>query len=54
MGLELMRSEERRVGKECEQGRGRDRGRERLLSRLHTVSAEPNEGLELRNREIMT
>ena len=28
--------------------------RERILSRLHTVSAEPNMGLELTNREIMT
>ena len=33
----------------CEQGRGRQRGRERIPSRLLTVSAEPNTGLELTN-----
>ena len=37
-----------------EQGRGRDRGRERIPSRLHAVSAEPDAGLELTNHEIMT
>ena len=39
-----------------EQGRGRERGeeRERIPSRLHTVSAEPNAGLKLTNREIMS
>ena len=30
------------------------RGRERTPSRLHAVSAEPDEGLELANHEIMT
>ena len=30
------------------------RGRERIPSRLCIVSAEPNAGLELTNREIMT
>ena len=35
-------------------GRGRERGRERIPSRLHTVSAEPDVGLETTNCEIMT
>ena len=30
------------------------RGRERIPSRLHTVSEEPDVGLEVMNREIMT
>ena len=36
--------------------KGRERGREteRSPSRLHPVSAEPDAGLELTNREIMT
>ena len=33
--------------------RERERGRERIPSRLHTVSIEPDAGLELRNHEIM-
>ena len=41
-----------------ELGRGRERGRvregERIPSRFHAVSAEPNEGLELMNHEIVT
>ena len=40
--------------RECEQSRVRKRGRERIPSRLHTVSTEPPTGLELRNHEIMT
>ena len=32
----------------------RERRRERIPSRLHTVSTEPNVGLELTNGEIMT
>ena len=36
------------------QGRGRKRGREKVPSRLCTVSAESNAGLELTNREIRT
>ena len=36
------------------QGRGRERGRERIPSRVWAVSAEPDAGLELTNREIMT
>ena len=32
----------------------RERGRERIPSRLRTVHAEPDAGLEPRNREIVT
>ena len=35
-------------------GRGRDRGRERIPSRLHTISTEPAAGLKPMNREIVT
>ena len=35
-------------------GRSRERGKERIPSRLHTVSTEPDVGLELTNHEIMT
>ena len=35
------------------QGRGSKRRRERLPSRLHTVSAEPDERLHLMNGEVM-
>ena len=35
-------------------GRGRERGREGIPSKLCTISAEPKVGLELMNREIMT
>ena len=31
-----------------------ERERERISGRLHTVSTEPDAGLELTNREIMT
>ena len=34
--------------------RERERERERIPSRLHIASAEPNVGVDLRNREIMT
>ena len=34
--------------------RERERGRERIPSRLHTVSAEAEAGLDLMNHEIMT
>ena len=37
-----------------EWGRGRERGRQRIPSRLHTINAEPDAGLELVNREIVT
>ena len=36
------------------QGRGRERGRERIPSRLCAVSTEPNAKLELTKHEIMT
>ena len=35
-------------------GRDRERGRERIPSRLLTFSAEPDSGLDPTNREIMT
>ena len=38
----------------CQWGRGKERGRERIPSRLQTVSPEPNVGLEPMNCEIMT
>ena len=38
----------------CEQGRGRERGGERIPNRPHVVSAECNVGLEPMNREAMT
>ena len=37
-----------------EWGRGRERWRERILSRLCAVGAEPYRGLSLTNHEIMT
>ena len=40
--------------KEHNQGRGRERGRERIPSRLHTVSTELDTGLEPTNHKIMT
>ena len=33
---------------------GREKGRQRIPSRLRAVSAEPDVGLELTDREIMT
>ena len=35
-------------------GAERERGRERISSRLHTISMEPDVGLKLMNCEIMT
>ena len=40
--------------REHEQGKGRERGRQRGPSRIRAVSAEPDEELELKNRDIMT
>ena len=37
-----------------EQGRDRERRRERIPSRLLAVSTEPDKGLRLTNLEIMT
>ena len=39
---------------EHKQGWGRQRGGHRIGSRLQAVSTEPDAGLELTNREIMT
>ena len=36
------------------QGKGGEKGRERILSGFHTVSAEPDMGLDLTNCEIVT
>ena len=35
-------------------GGGTEREGDRILSRLHAVRADPDVGLDLRNREIMT
>ena len=48
-----MREREREREKQHEWGRGRERG-ERIPRRLSAASAEPNEGLEPVNSEIMT
>ena len=37
-----------------EYGRGRERGRERIPSRLRPINAEPDLGLNLMNRKIKT
>ena len=34
--------------------RERERGRGRIPSRFHTISTEPDAGLDLTNREILT
>lgn len=52
--FERERERERMREREHKQGRGRERGKERLPNWLHTVSAEPNTGLDLMNRGIMT
>ena len=41
-------------GAERERESEREGERRRILIRLHTVFAEPDSGLELTNREIMT
>ena len=38
----------------CEQGRGREKARERIPSRLCSDSTEPEVELDLTNHEIMT
>ena len=45
---------ERERESELELARNRERKRERIPSRLHAVSAEPNSGLDITNCEIMT
>ena len=42
-----------RKSAQAEEGQ-RERGRERIPRRVHTVSAEPDAGPNLRNSEIMT
>ena len=50
-----MRERESTNGEGTENERERERERERRIpSRLHTVGAEPNAGLELTNYEAMT
>ena len=39
---------------QSQEGRGREKGRHRISSRLCTVSGEPNAELELTNCEIKT
>ena len=41
------------VERAWEQGRGRERGRKTISSRLCIVNTQPNAGLEFMNREIM-
>ena len=51
-----MRERERERERErarAEKGQ-RETGRDRIPSRLHTVSVEPDTGLELMNCEVMT
>ena len=45
---------EREREREHEWERGRESGRERISSRLHSVSTEPDVGLNLTNRKITT
>ena len=47
------RERERASTRDCKQGWGRERGRERIPSSLHTVSIEPDVGLDPMNCEIM-
>ena len=48
------RQRERERERERERKNEKRTGRERIPRRLSTVSAEPDEGLELMNHEIMT
>ena len=43
-----------KLGRGRERERQRDRETERIPSRLHAISTEPNVGLERTNHEIMT
>ena len=38
----------------CKKGRGRERGRERIPSRLHVASTEPDAGPDPTNCEFVT
>ena len=42
------------MGRERGRERERERGRERILIRLNTIIADPEEELELTNHEIIT
>ena len=48
------RERQKERNRECKQGRGKERGRERIPSRICTVSTEPDVGLKPMNCEIMT
>ena len=48
------REGERQRERKNKQGKGRERRRERILRRLHAISAEPNVGFHPMNCEIMT
>ena len=50
----ILRERERARASAHEQGRGREQRRERIPSRLCTVSTQPDTGLGLTTREIMT
>ena len=52
--FETERERERERESMCELGKNRERGRERIPSRLHAVRAEPQVVLDLTNCEIMT
>ena len=55
MFIYFQREREReREEEEREQPKGRETGGERIPSRLHTDSTEPNVGLDLTNLEIKT
>ena len=45
---------ERERACECVHGGGAEREEQRISGRLHSVSTEPNDGLELTSRQIMT
>ena len=51
---ETERERERERERESESRGGAERGRQRIPSRLHAISTEPNAGLNLKNRRIMT
>ena len=42
------------IEREHEQGRNRESGRESIPSRLRAISTEPDAGLDLANRRIVT
>ena len=50
----ILTERQKERNRECKQGRGKERGRERIPSRICTVSTEPDVGLKLTNCEIMT